>query len=82
MQCITLTSITAFAVNGSGIPNIDFDVGESYAGALSISSNASDENALWFWFFPSDNPDASDEITVSMTIHIRAEYTLIGPSYG
>ncbi|KAF2477049.1 carboxypeptidase cpdS precursor [Lindgomyces ingoldianus] len=54
-----------FIVNGSAgaIPDVDFDIGESYAGLLPISSipNASE---LYFWFFPSSNPDASDEITI------------------
>lgn len=55
---------TEFVVNGTGIPDVNFDIGESYAGTLSISGNASDPNALFFWFFPSDNPAASDEITL------------------
>ncbi|MCJ1311098.1 hypothetical protein MMC25_004768 [Agyrium rufum] len=60
-----LTNATAaFAVDGTALPDIDFDLGESYAGTLPISSNADDYNRLWFWFFPSDNPKASDEITI------------------
>lgn len=55
---------TEFAVNGSAIPDVDFNIGESYAGTLSINSNASSPDALWFWFFPSENPAASDEITI------------------
>ncbi|KEF52364.1 carboxypeptidase [Exophiala aquamarina CBS 119918] len=53
-----------FAVNGTGIPEVDFDIGESYAGTLPIDGNSSNANQLFFWFFPSDNPDASDEITI------------------
>ncbi|KAI1617175.1 carboxypeptidase [Exophiala viscosa] len=53
-----------FAVNGTGVPLVDFDIGESYAGLLSINANATNENELFFWFFPSDNPDASDEVTI------------------
>ena len=41
-----------------------FDIGESYAGTLSIDDNPDNENALWFWFFPSENPDAGQEITI------------------
>ncbi|KAF7956025.1 hypothetical protein EAE96_004946 [Botrytis aclada] len=60
-----LTNSTAsFAVNGTGLPEIDFDLGESYAGTLPISTNASDTNRLWFWFFPSENPLAEKEITI------------------
>lgn len=53
-----------FAVNGSALPEVDFDIGESYAGTLSIDSNANSSNALWFWFFPSENPAAGDEIVI------------------
>lgn len=64
-QSSHLNSNTAkFAVNGTAIPEVDFDIGESYAGTLPVNSNSSNENALWFWFFPSDNPMAGDEITV------------------
>lgn len=60
-----LTSKTKkFAVDGSAIPDVNFNVGESYAGTLSINDNPDSKNALWFWFFPSDNPAASDEITI------------------
>ncbi|KAK5937956.1 hypothetical protein PMZ80_009545 [Knufia obscura] len=52
------------AVNGSAIPNVTFDIGESYAGTLSINNDTSSPNQLWFWFIPSDNPAASDEITI------------------
>jgi carboxypeptidase D len=54
----------AFLVNGSALPDVDFDIGESYAGTLAIDSNFSDGNRLFFWFFPSDNPAASNEITI------------------
>lgn len=53
-----------FVVNGSALPEVDFDVGESYAGLLPISSNANDSRQLYFWYFPSSNPKASDEITI------------------
>ncbi|KAL9619196.1 MAG: hypothetical protein Q9204_008320, partial [Flavoplaca sp. TL-2023a] len=53
-----------FAVNGSAIPDVDFDIGESYAGLLPISSAANETRELYFWFFPSENPLATDEITI------------------
>ncbi|KAK4899991.1 hypothetical protein LTR27_002754 [Elasticomyces elasticus] len=60
-----LTSKTAkFSVNGSAIPEVDFDIGESYAGTLSIDSNSTSADALWFWFFPSENPAACEEIVI------------------
>lgn len=56
-----------FVVNGTGIPLVDWDVGESYAGLLPISQNATETRKLFFWFFPSENPLATDEITVWFT---------------
>ncbi|KAL1863049.1 hypothetical protein Daus18300_008205 [Diaporthe australafricana] len=62
-----------FLVNGTGVPDVPFDVGESFAGRLPVVSydklnaaNTSMDNQLFFWFFPSDNPLASNEITVWM----------------
>ncbi|KAI2618116.1 alpha/beta-hydrolase [Hypoxylon sp. NC1633] len=53
---------TKFSVNGTGIPDVDFDVGESYAGYLPISSAPNDTNELFFWFFPSSSNNTSKEI--------------------
>ncbi|KIW11427.1 hypothetical protein PV08_10727 [Exophiala spinifera] len=59
-----LTNATKkFAVNGSAIPEVDFDVGESYAGLLPIS-DAKDSPELYWWFFPSTNPAAKNEILI------------------
>ncbi|KAK8071722.1 hypothetical protein PG996_005070 [Apiospora saccharicola] len=56
---------TKFAVDGSKLPNITFDIGESYAGSLPIgSSNASE---LFFWFFPSADAAAKKEIVIWFT---------------
>ncbi|PHH87333.1 hypothetical protein CDD83_9008 [Cordyceps sp. RAO-2017] len=53
-----LNSKTAqFVVNGSGIPEVDFDVGESYAGQLPISDHAKERDHLYFWFFPTANKE-------------------------
>lgn len=52
------------AVDGAKIPNVSFDVGPSFAGLLPISANASEENQLYYWFWPSDNPDSKDEILI------------------
>ncbi|KAI1370467.1 alpha/beta-hydrolase [Hypoxylon crocopeplum] len=52
---------TKFAVNGTGIPDVDFDVGESYAGYLPISDKANDTNELFFWFFPSSTPNTTEK---------------------
>ncbi|KAH3939267.1 hypothetical protein HBI24_240640 [Parastagonospora nodorum] len=54
-----------FIVNGTAgaIPDVNFDIGESYAGLLPISDKAND-SSMYFWFFPSENKDADDEITI------------------
>ncbi|QUC19072.1 uncharacterized protein UV8b_03313 [Ustilaginoidea virens] len=51
-----------FFVDGSAIPEVKFNVGESYAGLLPIPCSAN--SSLFFWFFPSKNPSATDEITI------------------
>jgi carboxypeptidase D len=53
-----------FAVNGSALPDVDFDLGESYAGLLPISQSPDEERKLYFWFFPSTNADAGEEIVI------------------
>lgn len=55
---------TKFAVNGSALPDVDFNIGESYSGLLPITSHTNDPNQLFFWFFPSSNPLAKKEITI------------------
>lgn len=50
-----------FLVNGTNFPEVPFDIGESYAGLLNNTPHG--ESALFFWFFPSKNPDASDEVS-------------------
>jgi carboxypeptidase D len=42
-------------------------LGESYAGLLPISSNKNDTNQLYFWFFPTTNPAAQEEIVIWLT---------------
>ncbi|KAF7349022.1 Carboxypeptidase [Mycena venus] len=62
-----------FVVNGTNIPLYSHDLGESYAGLLPIAHeyrvdpNGTDARELFFWFFPSDNPAATDEITIWLT---------------
>ena len=50
-------------MNGSALPDVDFDIGESYAGLMPIS-NATDSPEMYFWFFPSENPLAENEILI------------------
>ncbi|OAK99268.1 carboxypeptidase cpdS precursor [Phaeosphaeriaceae sp. SRC1lsM3a] len=63
---ITTDASKKFAVNGTAgaIPDVSFDIGESYAGLLPISEKSDEEKQLYFWFFPSENEDAGDEITI------------------
>lgn len=53
-----------FVVNGSAIPEVAFDIGESYAGLLPISQDPDESRELYFWFFPSTNPHAGDEVVI------------------
>lgn len=57
-----------FVVDGTAIPEVPFDIGESYAGLLPISNAPNETRQLYFWFFPSANPDAGDEIAVWVSI--------------
>ncbi|OTA98004.1 hypothetical protein M426DRAFT_70582 [Hypoxylon sp. CI-4A] len=50
-----------FAVNGTGIPDVDFDVGESYAGYLPITDNPDDTDELFFWFFPTSDANNTEK---------------------
>lgn len=51
-------------MDGTKIPDVDFDIGESYAGLLPISDNANETSQLYFWFFPSNNTAAEKEIVI------------------
>lgn len=60
----------SFLVDGTAIPDVDFDVGESYAGSLPINETSTD-NELFFWFFPSTNEDAKEEILIWLNGGVR-----------
>ena len=64
------TGIIEFVVNGTAIPEVGFDVGESYAGLLPINGT-NDPNQLYFWFFPSADPEPHDEILIWLTGGVR-----------
>jgi len=51
-----------YVVDGKKIPDVDFDIGESYAGLMPIGNTTEDE--FYFWFFPSKNKLAGDEILI------------------
>ena len=50
-----------YSVNGTGIPDVNLDVGESYAGLIPISKSSNETRELYLWFFPSGNADGTDE---------------------
>ncbi|PHH61268.1 hypothetical protein CDD81_646 [Ophiocordyceps australis] len=49
-----------FVVDGKGIPDVDFDIGPSFAGQLPISDKPNERDHLYFWFFPTDNEEQRD----------------------
>ncbi|KAH8897494.1 serine carboxypeptidase 1 [Thozetella sp. PMI_491] len=55
---------TQFAINGTGIPDVNFDIGEAYAGQMSISEDIDGPDKLFFWFQPSPNPASENEIVI------------------
>ncbi|CCF46424.1 serine carboxypeptidase [Colletotrichum higginsianum] len=56
-----------YVVNSTKIPEIDFDVGESYAGLLNIDKTNDTAGQLYFWFFPSESQAANKEILIWLT---------------
>lgn len=66
---------TKFAVDGTAIPDVDFDIGESYAGLLPISS-AANASELYFWFFPTDNDEGKDTLTIWLNVGTKRCTTL------
>ncbi|OAQ90625.1 carboxypeptidase cpdS precursor [Purpureocillium lilacinum] len=58
------SNTTKYAINGTGIPDVDFDIGEAYAGQMSISDDLDGPDKFYFWFQPSPNPAAKKEIVI------------------
>lgn len=54
-------------MDGSTLPNITWNVGESYAGLLPISSDSDEKPKLFFWFFPSYHPKPKNDIVIWRT---------------
>ncbi|KAF8261908.1 Alpha/Beta hydrolase protein [Lactarius quietus] len=44
--------VCKFYVDGTTIPDVDFDVGPSWSGLIPISGAANETRELFFWFFP------------------------------
>ena len=61
---ITFTNPKAsqFYVDGSHLPEVDFDIGPSWAGLLPISGNANETRQLFFWFYPPGPEGSLDDL--------------------
>ncbi|KAK6330462.1 hypothetical protein TWF696_003353 [Orbilia brochopaga] len=60
-------STKQFFVNGTvgSIPDVHFDLPESYAGLLPISTDKDETRKLYFWFWPSTGgPETQDDIVI------------------
>ncbi|KAF3931168.1 hypothetical protein ABW19_dt0201273 [Dactylella cylindrospora] len=56
-----------FWVNGTAgaIPDVKFDVSESYAGLLPISKKSDESRKLYFWFWPTTGgPETKDDLVI------------------
>ncbi|ELU36454.1 serine carboxypeptidase domain-containing protein [Rhizoctonia solani AG-1 IA] len=49
-----------YLVDGTKIPEVDFDVGPSWSGLMPISGNANETRKLFFWFWPTTNENWGD----------------------
>lgn len=69
---MNIDKYSEFLINGTSLPYVPFDIGESYGGVLPVGSGSNGtfpsgnatEQQLYFWFFPSENPEATDEILI------------------
>ncbi|KII83375.1 hypothetical protein PLICRDRAFT_119436 [Plicaturopsis crispa FD-325 SS-3] len=61
---ITFTNPKAseFFVDGTTIPEVDFDVGPSWSGLMPISGAANETRQLFFWFFPPGPTGSLDDL--------------------
>ena len=55
-------------MDGTALPEVSFDIGESYAGLIPISDSPHESRQLYFWFFPSKDASAEDEITIWVSL--------------
>ncbi|KZV87104.1 alpha/beta-hydrolase [Exidia glandulosa HHB12029] len=52
----------AFHVPGTSLPDVDFDVGDSWSGLMPITSAAGETRKLFFWFWPSLDAAHTDDL--------------------
>ncbi|KPM41477.1 Serine-type carboxypeptidase F [Neonectria ditissima] len=55
-----------FYVTPTGIPDVSFDVGESYAGLIPVDATkpSAEQQKMFFWFFPTENPAGKDDVVI------------------
>ncbi|KAG8710190.1 hypothetical protein FRC11_004764 [Ceratobasidium sp. 423] len=51
-----------YLVDGTKIPDVDFDVGPSWSGLMPISGNANETRKLFFWFWPTTNQEHTNDL--------------------
>ncbi|PIL36469.1 hypothetical protein GSI_00158 [Ganoderma sinense ZZ0214-1] len=51
-----------FYVDGTTIPDVDWDIGPSWSGLLPISSSPNETRKLFFWFFPPGPQGSLDDL--------------------
>ncbi|KAF9460967.1 alpha/beta-hydrolase [Collybia nuda] len=51
-----------FFVDGTTIPEVDFDIGPSWSGLMPISANQNETRKLFFWFFPPGPEGSLDDL--------------------
>ncbi|KAI0687232.1 Alpha/Beta hydrolase protein [Earliella scabrosa] len=55
-----------YLINGSNIPEVDWDIGDSWGGLMPISDDPDDGRQLYFWYFP-PGPQGSDDDLIFWT---------------
>lgn len=53
---------TEFWVDGTSIPEVNFDIGPSWSGLLPISNKTGETRKLFFWFFPPGPEGSLDDL--------------------
>ncbi|CAE7154371.1 unnamed protein product [Rhizoctonia solani] len=51
-----------FFVDGTKIPEVEFDAGPSWSGLMPISADPNETRKLFFWFWPSNNPQFTNDL--------------------
>lgn len=68
-KVLTNLKTSEFAVNGSFIPDVSFEAGESYAGSLPLGNDTNSN--LFFWFWPTTDLTPREEIVIWLNGGVR-----------